>query len=100
MKVVFLRRAMLAINSLKNEDKKMVTKLVNDMSTDFESIKPNQIKKIERNPRVRIISEGHTNKIYAYQGDYPIRALFSITKGVAENILIVDIALPDQLVAE
>ncbi|ELE6477999.1 hypothetical protein ACSVXM_004346 [Enterobacter hormaechei] len=91
---------MLAINSLRNEDKKMVTKLVSDMSTDFEDVKPNQIKKIERNPRVRILSEGHSNKIYAYQGDYPIRILFSITTGVAENILIVDIALPHQLVAE
>jgi len=98
MNIQIDRRVMLAVKTLKKKEQEEVHKYLKEIHSGF-NIKTSVVKKnLTKNPFVKIISEGGEGKVFSYGKENHIQLVVSIKNNKEDELSIVDIAYPDQLV--
>lgn len=100
MNIEIDRRVMLALKTLKKKEQKEVYNYINQIQSDLTK-KTSVVKNnLAKSPFVKILSEGGEGKVFSYGKENHIQLVVSIKKNKEDELSIVDIAYPDQLVKE
>lgn len=100
MNVQIDRRVMLALKTLKKKEQTEVSNYIKQIQSGF-NIKTSVVKKnLTKNPFVKILSEGGEGKVFSYGRENHIQLVVSIQNNKEDELSVVDIAYPDQLVKE
>lgn len=100
MNVQIDRRVMLALKTLKKKEQTEVSNYIKQIQSGF-NIKTSVVKKnLTKNPFVKILSEGGEGKVFSYGRENHIQLVVSIKNNKEDELSVIDIAYPDQLVKE